>query len=178
MSLKWIKVIATFGIFLLCFLVHFMYTIFPNALFSIFFPVNESIWEHMKMLFTAIILYGIIDYLILKKTHRPYHNYLVNLFITGFLSIPIFLIIYLPIYSFTGENMALNFIILFITISITQIISYYILKSEKYRNLNYVSLIGIVLVYIIMGILTYYPFLNDLFFDPVDEKYGINTYSI
>ncbi len=178
MSLKWIKVIATFGIFLLCFLVHSMYSLFPNALFSIFFPVNESIWEHMKMLFTAIILYGLIDYFILKKSGQPNRNYLVNLFITGFLSIPIFLAIYLPIYTFTGENMVLNFIVLFMTIAITQVISYYILKSKKYNNLNYVSLIGIVLVYIIMGILTYYPLLNDLFFDPVDEKYGINTYSI
>ena len=178
MSIKWIKVIATFGIFLLCFLVHFMYTWFPNALFSVFFPVNESIWEHMKMLFTAIMLYGLIDYLILKKCGQPNRNYLVNLFLTGILSIPIFLILYLPIYAFTGENMVLNFVILFITISITQIISYYILKSEKYFSLNYVSLAGIVLVYILFGILTYYPLLNDLFFDPVDEKYGISTYSI
>ncbi len=178
MSLKRIKIVAVFGIFLLSFIAHFIYNIFPNPLFSIFFPVNESIWEHMKMLFTAIIIYGLIDYLLLKKFKVPSSNYLVSLFVTAILSIPIYLIIYLPIYHFTGENMFLNIGLLFLVIIITQILSYYILKENKYQNLNYVAIIGIILVYIILGILTYYPPLNDLFFDPSNEKYGINTYSV
>ena len=39
----------------------------PSTLTAIFFPVNESIWEHMKLLFSAVIMYGIIDYIILQK---------------------------------------------------------------------------------------------------------------
>ena len=74
--------------------------------------------------------------------------------------------------------MALNLIVLFITIVISQIISYYILKAKTYPNLNLISIIGIILVYIIFGILTYYPLTNDLFFDPSNEKYGINTYDV
>lgn len=178
MALKWIKLFGLFLTFGLCFLTHFMYEWFPNTLFSIFFPVNESIWEHMKMLFSAIILYGFIDYLLLKTFKQNTDNFLSNLFIVATISIPIFLIIYLPFYHLIGENMALNLIVLFITIAIIQIISYFILKNEKNFNLNLVSIIGIILVYIIFGILTYYPLINDLFYDPLNEKYGINTYDV
>ncbi len=178
MTLKWIKLAAIFGIFVLCFPFHFMYDWFPNTLFSIFFPVNESIWEHMKMLFSAIIVYGIIDYFVLKFFNQKRNNFLVSLFISSLISIPIFLIIYLPFYYLLGENMVLNIIILFITIIISQVISYYILISDNFKKLSMASVIGIILAYIIFGLLTYYPPINDLFFDPAHEKYGLNTYDV
>ncbi len=178
MALKWIKGISVILIFLLCFLNHFMYDFFPNTLFSIFFPVNESIFEHMKMLFTSIIMYGIIEYFILKFFHQKRDNFLISLFVSAIASIPIFLIIYLPFYYVIGENMPLNLVVLFIAIAITEIISYFILKAKSFKNLNIVSVLGIILVYIIFGILTYYPPINDLFFDKAHEKYGINTYNV
>ena len=67
MNLKKIKIIAVLGIFLLSFISHFAYELFPNIIFSFIFPVNESIWEHMKIIFTSTLIYGIIDYLLLKK---------------------------------------------------------------------------------------------------------------
>ena len=66
MKLSTIKKISVFGLFGMSFLTHFIYNIFPNPLFAIFFPVNESIWEHMKLLSTTILLYGIIEYFLLK----------------------------------------------------------------------------------------------------------------
>lgn len=45
MNLKKIKILAVIGIFILSFLSHFAYEIFPNIIFSFIFPVNESIWE-------------------------------------------------------------------------------------------------------------------------------------
>ena len=67
MTLKNTRIISTIVIFLLCFLFHFIYDWLPNTLTAIFFPVNESIWEHMKLLFSAVCFYGIIDYIILQK---------------------------------------------------------------------------------------------------------------
>ncbi len=178
MILKWIKLVSVFGIFVLCFLFHFMYDWCPNTLFSIFFPVNESIFEHLKMMFTAMIFYGFFDFLILKFFHQKKDNFLVSLFLSSIMSIPTFLIIYLPFYYLMGENMILNLTCLFITVVISQVISYFVLKSSNFNKLNIVSLIGIILVYIIFGFLTYYPPINDLFFDVVSEKYGINTYAM
>ena len=48
--MKKIKIIGFFIMMCLSFLSHFMYEWCDNFLFSIFFPVNESIWEHMKLL--------------------------------------------------------------------------------------------------------------------------------
>ena len=177
MDLKKIKIIAVFGIFSICFLAHFIYTWFPNTLFSIFFPVNESIWEHMKMFSTSILIYSVVDFILLKKNEIFYHNFLISLLFQIFFGIIFFLIVYLPIYAFTGENLPLNFIVLFISICFSQIVSYYVLMAKNYDLLNYISLIGIIFIYIIFGILTYYPPINDLFYDKMHEKYGINTYN-
>ena len=64
MNLKKVKIIAVIGIFILTFIFHFAYEFIPCTLTAIFFPVNESIWEHQKLIFTSVIFYGIIDYML------------------------------------------------------------------------------------------------------------------
>ena len=173
MSLKKIKVIAVFGIFVLSFLVHFMYDLFPNFLFSIIFPVNESIWEHMKMIFTSILLYGIIDYYLLVKNNMEFNNFRFQLFFTAFISIPIYLVLYLPLYRIWGENFIISIGLLFLVYGISEIISYYLLKEKEYRYVNDLSIPLIIIGYIIFGILTYNPPHNYLFYDNSEGKYGI-----
>ena len=50
MTLKKWKIISCIGIFLLSVLFHFIYDWFPNFFTSLFSPVNESIWEHNKII--------------------------------------------------------------------------------------------------------------------------------
>lgn len=178
MNLKLIKILDVIFIFCLCLVTHFVYTWVPNTLFSIFFPVNESIWEHLKMIYSAIIVWGFFDFCILKLFKIKFKNFLVNLFISSFFSLITFLLIYMPLFYFFGNSVFLNIVVLIIAIIVSQIISYYVLKAEDYNYLNYISLIGIIFIYIIFGVLTYYPFKNDLFYDFKYHKYGINTYDI
>ncbi len=162
--------------FILCFLTHFLYTWIPNPIFSIFFPVNESIWEHMKMIYTTILIYGIIEVFIMKKFNIKFNNLLISIFIKAVICIPIDLLIYLPILKIFAEHMIVTFIILFIAILISNIIGYFILKSNEIKYEKTISIIGIILVYIIMIILTYKPLKYDLFYDRTEQKYGINIY--
>lgn len=164
--------------FALCFLTHFLYDWFPNPIFSLFFPVNESIWEHMKMIYTTILLYGIIEYFILKKFNVKHNNFLISIFLKSIIIIPIYLAIYLPIYYYIGEFMIITFIILFLSILFVNYIGYKIIRSKEIKYQKLISVIGIIIIYIIMGILTYNPPHNDLFFDTQEEKYGINDYLI
>ena len=97
MSLKKSRVIAVIGTFVLSFLFHFAYEFLPNFIFSIFFPVNESVWEHMKLLYSSIVFYGIIDYFIGKKFDIDYKNFLFNVCFCSFISILIYLALFLPI---------------------------------------------------------------------------------
>ncbi|MGM9849968.1 MAG: DUF6512 family protein [Bacilli bacterium] len=172
MSLKKSRVIAVIGSFILSFIFHFAYELFPNFIFSIIFPVNESVWEHMKILYSSIVFYGIIDYFIGKKFNLKYNNFLFNLCFCSFVSILIYLGLFLPIYYKIGESMFLSISILLITYIIVCIISYYILKSDEF-DYNYVWIILLLIGYIVFGYLTYHPVKNQLFFDTHHEIYGI-----
>lgn len=174
MKLNTIKLIAILNIFIISFPAHFLYKFFPNTITSILFPVNESIFEHLKIIFTSILLYGIIDYLILKLNNIKYHNYLFSLFFTSFISIPIFLILYLPIHFILGEYLIITLLLLFITYLISQIISYYILTNKQNTYLNIISIPLIIIIYSIFAYLTYKPPINYFFYDTTTNSYGIH----
>lgn len=177
MDLKKVKIVSIFGMFILCFLTHFLYNFFPNTLFSIFFPVNESIWEHMKMMSSSILIWSILEYFLYKKFRVNHNNFILSLFLEVCLSIIIFLIIYLPIYHFIGSIFVLNLIVLFISLYFVNIISYYILALRDLHK-ELLGIVGIILLYIIFGILTYNPPFNYIFFDKMENKYGINIYEL
>ena len=165
-------------IFGLSFLTHFVYKIIPIDLFAIFFPVNESIFEHMKMIYTTFLIDGIILYIFFKKKNIKSNNFFSSLFLSSIVSIVSFLIIWLPIYYRIGENMIITLIVLFVSICFSQIISYYIFSLENNKALNYMAFGFTILFIILFAYFTYYPLHNDFFFDSINEKYGINNYLI
>lgn len=177
MNLKKYTIISIIAIFLLSILSHFIYTWFPNVLTSIFFPVNESIFEHTKMTFTTMIIWGFISYFLFKKirTKNFIPALLISIIITNFS----LLIIFTPIFFLNNqeENLILTLIIYLISIIIGQIINYSILKNTKAsKKSNIISSIIIIIIFIINGILTYYPIKNSLFYDFHKNKYSINNY--
>ena len=176
MNLKKIKILSVLGIFLLSFLSHFAYKLFPNIIFSFIFPVNESIWEHMKILFTSTLLYGIIDYLLLKKYNIKYNNFNFQLYFTALIGIPIYLVIYLPLYNLLGESPFISISLLLIVYIITQIVSYNILKEKELKILNIITIPVILLSYLGFIYLTYNPPHTYIFYDITEDKYSINDY--
>lgn len=172
MSLKRQKIISVFIAFGLCFPLHFLYDKFPNFLTSIFAPVNESIWEHMKLLFGSIIITGVIQkiYMIIKK--EKINNICISNFIGALLSIPIYLIIFLPLYSFIGESMVLAISVMLVTIIIAEYISYKIILTKDLKLEN-ITIIFVIITYSIFTLLTYYPLKNNLFIDNETSGYGI-----
>ena len=178
MNLKKIKIIGTLTIFTLAFIYHFLYEWFPNPIFSILFPVNESIWEHMKLLYTGILSWGLIEIILLKKNKINYNNYPYQLFLTSFTSIIVYLILYLPIYNIIGEKLIISISLLFIVILLEQILSYYLLKQKKENEiLDKISIILIILFYMILLNLIYDPPKNYIFYDTVETKMK-NRYTI
>ena len=173
MNLLKIKIISLINIFILSFICHFMYEKFPNFLFSIIFPVNESIWEHMKILFTSVMLSSILEIILLKKNNISANNYIFSLFVEGIMSIIIFLVIFLPVYGIIGENFVVTILIMLITYIISSFISYKIMIANNYPSLNKISIFLIILVYIIFAILTFYPIHTPLFYDTLNNYYGI-----
>ena len=171
--MKKIKILMFFITFGLAFLCHFMYDWFPNTLFSILFPVNESIWEHMKIIVAPLLISSIIEYFCLKYKEISYNNFIFSYAITSVLGIIIYLIIYIPLEMVFSHSMFLALSILAITFLLCEIISYYILNMKEIKNEKAIGILLIVVIYIVFGYLTYKPIKSKLFFDPENKIYGI-----
>lgn len=174
MNLKKVKIISIFGVFLLSFLSHFIYTWVPNTLTSFLFPVNESIWEHMKIIVTSYIIYGFIDYILLRKYNLIHNNFLFQLICVPVMGVIIYLIIFLPIYNLIGESMVVSIGLLFFVYILMSILSYYFLKEEDNKLLKYASIPFIIVVYLIFIYLTYNPPKNYIFYDTNKNVYGLD----
>lgn len=175
--MKRIKFIGVIVIFLLTILYHFLYHWLPNPVFSVFFPVNESIWEHMKLLYSGIFTWGVIEYFILRKKGTSYRNFFSTLFLEMVTSIMIYLIMYLPLYNVFGESMVISISLLIVVIILEEIFSYYLFSySKENRILDRISILFIVLGFVVFLCFTYAPPRNYIFYDIVSNKYGIDIY--
>lgn len=171
MTLKKDKIISIIGMVGISFLFHNMYKWFPNFLTSIFFPVNESIFQHMKLLYSIIFFYGLVEYIIIRIFDLKVNNYFSNLFLISILSIPIYLIMFLPLYYFFGENLFISIVLMVITFIIIEIISYQVLNLKNNSIINILGIILIIIGYIGMTYLTYNPIKIDFFKDSTNNTY-------
>ena len=173
MTRKKLKILGIVLAFVLCFPLHFVYDKFPSFITSIFAPINESIWEHMKILFGSIIISGVIQKIIVLKKKLDFNNICFSNFIGAISSIPIFLIIFLPIYIIIGENFPITIFIMFITIVLAEIIANKIMNKDN-LGLENITIILVAIVYVIFTILSYYPIKSGIFIDPISKTCGIS----
>lgn len=178
MKLKHWKIFDTFLLFGMTFLLHFLYDWFPNPFSAIFSPVNESIWEHMKLLASAFFLNCILEFLVFYFLKWNYKNLFLGSFLAAFFSIPVYLLFYLPIHYLFGHFMWYAILLLFLVFALFNYILYRFLERKEYKNGNIYALIGFILLFTIFGYLTYRPIKIDLFFDHEDNRYSINQYVI
>ena len=170
---KKIMIIKTIAIFLSLFLFSNIYKWLPNFLTATIFPVNESLFEHLKMIYTCEIIVSLIIYVILKFKKIKINNYFSALLLSTLFSIGLFYLIYLPIYNRFGEGLLYTVIIYFITLSISQYL-FYLITIRKHRDFyNKLSLIIIPLLWIVLIYFTFNPPQTKFFFDPIKEIYGI-----
>ncbi|QVK17553.1 hypothetical protein KHQ81_11935 [Mycoplasmatota bacterium] len=170
---KWF-IVGTIFIILFGSLLHFVYEWSGNnPLVGIFGAVNESTWEHLKLLFWPALLFSIVEYIFLDK---DYNNYITAKAVSFYLGI--FLIISL-FYTYTGiigENcLFMDIAIFIISVIISQYIGYKIMTSDKdvSKQVNIISLIAIVILIFAFVIFTFDPPKIPLFKDPITGKYGI-----
>lgn len=169
---KWL-LIHTIGIFLLNFPLHFFYDVFPNFFTSILSPVNESIFEHMKMVFNSFILWSFFYCLFLRR--KEIIRYLFSFSISAIICIGIFLTFYIPFILLYKEVMLVTFILLFLSILLSQIACYYILFYTKIKYQSVITFSILIVFYIMFYIFTYYPPKLEFFKDPLNGVYGLSS---
>ena len=161
--------ISSIIIYVLTFLAHFVFGIFQNDIIAVFFNTNESIFQHMKMIFTCFFIFYFILFIVRRKF------YFENVFLTNLISsvscIAFFLVIYIPVYLRFGESMTFTFILLFVAIVFGQLMGSSFLTKKDYRSIDIISVVLISIIFIIGGYLTYHPIESFIFWDPQHETY-------
>lgn len=144
-----------------------------NPLVAIFSAVNESSWEHLKLLFTPMFLFAILEYF-------AYGNEFVNFLPVKFLSILLGMFTIIAVFytyvGITGINYLWSDIAIFI---LGTIVAYFF--SYKMLQTNYFSstfamilgFIGLLILLICFIVFTFNPPKIPLFQDPITLDYGI-----
>ncbi|BCJ94617.1 hypothetical protein acsn021_21860 [Anaerocolumna cellulosilytica] len=145
-----------------------------NFLVAFFSPVNESVWEHLKLLFMPFLVFSFIEYFILCKKFKSFIPAKATGIVIGLCSI-----ISLS-YTFTGiigtHVLAIDIGIFVVSTLITYTISYCMIKNWNVDGilLNSLGLLVITLLFLIFMIFTFYPPVNNLFQDPNTLSYGLD----
>lgn len=172
MSLKKIKIINVIFLFLLSFLWHFIYDWFPSFFTAIFFPVNESIWEHMKIIFYVILIGSLLQNYLCKKNKIDIHNKEIEIMTKSVLGVIFYLTIFIPFYLWFGDNMVFAILLMLATYILMEYVGYKILLSDE-LGITKLPLVIVILCGVLFAILTFYPQRNFLFFDEEKLGYGI-----
>lgn len=158
--------------FLVGFLVHYIYQWIPSIITTIF-PVNESLFEHMKLIFLSPIISSLILYFYFKKKDYIINNLLFGLTVSTIFNIILFYLMYLPLYYEFGNSMFMTLSVYFITIMVSNYLYYLIIEMKNNSVLNKISLIFIIVIMAILTYFTYHPIKIDFFRDPTNNTYGI-----
>ena len=166
-------IINTILTFLIGFLVHNLYKWIPCTITTIF-PVNESLYEHMKLIYLSPIISSIILYFYFKKKDFKIKNLLFGLIVSTIFNIIIFYLVYLPLYYAIGQSMIMTLSIYFITIILSNYLYYLIIEMKNNSKLSKISLVMLIVIGSILTYFTYKPLKIDFFKDPKTDNYGIS----
>lgn len=165
------QIFSAIVIFILGTLLHFTYELSgENSVVALFSAVNESVWEHLKLLFFPMLLTTIIGYFYIGK-NVP--NFLCSKTI-GIITSMLFTVIFFYTYSgILGKNIAIIDISSFFIATILGEYAAYRLMNSSFKCNNKITIIVLIIIGICFIIFTYSAPKIGIFKDPITEKYGI-----
>lgn len=146
-------------------LAHFLYDwTWNNHIVGFFTPINESIWEHMKLLFFPMLLYSLI---MILKFHQKYSCITSALcfgILVGTFLIPFFY------YAYTSIIMKNIFILdigtFILSIVIAYWLSYKLTLSCRLESCTSLLCILVCILFVCFLVFTYHPPCITIFQDP------------
>lgn len=153
---------------------HFLYEWSnENQIIALFSAVNESTWEHLKLVFFPMLVAGIVEYFALREKTKN----MIQAKAVAIVFAICFIIVFF--YTYTGI-IGTNFFILdilsfLLSIIIGEWIAYKIIINKSlYENKNKIFTIIILIILLILFMLfTFNPPKINLFKDPITNEYGI-----
>ena len=151
-------------------LLHFLYDLSgQNVLVGLFSAVNESIWEHMKLLFFPMFIFALIQYIIWGKQYPFFWCAKLAGILLGLLLIPILYYSYTGILGVTADWV--NIAIFFIASGASYYAESRLMAADRTCTLlPQTAFILICFIGVMFMVFTFFPPEIPLFADP-----GINT---
>ncbi len=164
-NLKRFTIIGILFVLLMGTLAHFIYGWAGNhPAVGLFTPVNESIWEHMKLLFFPMLIYAFFTMLRLKEAYPCIISSLCFGILTGTLLIPVLFYAYTFI---LGRNYLILDIGIFIVSTLTAfLLSYRLTLSCGAKSFTVMLCILVCILFVCFLFFTYHPPDLDLFAVP------------
>lgn len=169
-----------FGIpvaFILGSVMHFVYEWSGNnTLAGIFSPVNESVWEHLKLPFWPLLVWWIVGYFLFKKKSGVSPARWFSCCAVSLWASILFIIVVHYTYTgvFGGESMLVDILAMLAGIALGQLLA---LRVCKYADIGdsflIWSLVAIILPAAAFIVFTFVPPEIPLFIDTESNAYGI-----
>lgn len=156
---------------------HFLYSLTGDSpLVAFIAPVNESVWEHLKLAVLPSIIWWSLSYILINKKTSILFSRWFFAFVVALVVCPLVIVSFY--YSYTGafgvHSIALDMFSYFLGVTIAQLTAMHIYKYARINSfLFYLSAIVFTLFMIALIVFTYNPPLLPLFKDSVTGGYGI-----
>lgn len=169
-NLKRYTIIGIIFVLVIGTLAHFLYDwTGNNHIIGLFMPINESIWEHMKLLFFPMLLYSLIMVLKFRRKYSCITSALCFGILIGTFLIPLF---YYTYTSILGKNIFILDISTFVLSTIIAFWLSYKFTISCYLE-SYTSLLCIMvcILFACFLIFTYSHPNTTVFQDPTNQKF-------
>lgn len=151
-------------------LLHFTYEFSgKNKFVALFSSVNESTWEHLKLLYFPMLITIIIGFFVIRKD-AP--NFLCAKAIGIVISISFTIIFFYTYTGILGNNISIIDIISFFISAILGEFTSYILMINKFKCDYKLSVLVLILIFLCFTMFTFHPIKIGLFKDPITGRYG------
>ena len=173
LSLKRLQILGfVFSVVVGTFL-HFLYVWSgEKTVFAPISAVNESTFEHMKILFFPLFVFAIIEFFFVGKDHNNYWCIKLGGILIGTILIPVLFYTYTGVFGMSID--LINISIFFISSAVAFIVETILFKSGReicfLPILAFVFLCAIATLFIIF---TFAPPHIPIFKDPITREYGI-----
>lgn len=174
MKIKTWQIITVIICIILGIILHFTYEWSgENIIVGLVSAVNESSWEHLKLIYYPSILMAIIGYFIIGKRSS---NYWISQAL-GIITAMIFTVVFFYTYTgIIGTNFAwLNITTFVVAILLGGFVTYKVLISRNEYNAEAVSIIFLIILLFSFILYTFNPPQIALFQNPISGIYGIQN---
>ncbi len=153
-------------------LLHFAYDLTGLLLLAPFSAVNESTWEHMKLLFFPMLLFALVQRAFPGKAYAGFWSIKLRGTLLGLTLIPILFFTLRGIFGTTPD--AVNILIFFLAAGLAYLYETRLFaKAPTPRLPESISLLALGLLTLAFVLFTFYPPAIPLFADPIDGRFGI-----